>query len=171
MCCRLAGCLLILFNFYMCKCEVLMTSFFYGGVIRCIASLSWTQLTSISRAWMAVLLKLLQKLEKSVMLSKLRGKRWQEISFWITNVLHGSFFLFSVFHLASSQGKKAETLSKFSAKPCGYFSAVCTKARFCYKNKRLLSWCRPDAGPVRNYLSCFVLERKSQPVAIIPGAF
>lgn len=105
MCYMLAGCLLILFNFYTCKCEVLMTSFFYGGVIRCIASLSWTQLTSISRAWMAVLLKLLQKLEKSVMLSKLRGKRWQEISFWITNVLHGSFFLFSVFHLASSQGK------------------------------------------------------------------
>lgn len=69
------------------------------------------------------------------------------------------------------QSGKAETLSKFSAKPCGYFSAVCTKARFCYKNKLLLSWCRPDAGPVRNYLSCFVLERKSQPVAIIPGAF
>lgn len=50
MCYMLAGCLLILFNFYTCKCEVLMTSFFYGGVIRCIASLSWTQLTSISRA-------------------------------------------------------------------------------------------------------------------------
>lgn len=56
---------------------------------------------------------------------------------------------------------KVVILSSFSVKSCGYCSALYMKARFSYRNKSLLSWCRPDVGPVRNHLPCFALKRKT----------
>lgn len=56
---------------------------------------------------------------------------------------------------------KVVILSSLSVKSCAYCNALHSKARFSYRNKSLLSWSRPDVGPVRNYLPCFVLKRKA----------